>query len=159
MFIYLHVIYICDVKMRLDEMEKELSEFLGRRAEDIKREIVDTAVVLKRTKGESVYVSVFRQGKYDIRRSVRDLYENYKDNERFLFKFFPIEPGDLDKYEALEVDEDGKLVDDEGDEYNPSKVLKDMKKLVLTGKYTGFNYQWEMFVRAFHEWVKESEGK
>ena len=145
--------------MKLVEMEKELGNFLNRRVEDIKMEIVDTVVVLKRMKGKSVYVSIFKQGKYDIRIDDKDVYGNYKDNERFLFKFFLIEPGDLDKYEALEVDEDGKLVDDEGDEYNPRKVLRDMKKLILTGKYTGFNYQWEMFVRAFHEWRKESELK
>jgi len=127
--------------MRLNEMEKELGEFLGRRAEDIKREIVDAAVVLKRLNGKSVYMSIFKQGKYDIRMDDKDAYGNYKDNERFLFKFYPIEPGDLDKYEALEVDEDGKLVDDEGDEYVPSRELRDMKKLILAGKYTGFNYQ------------------
>ena len=140
-------------------MEKQLGNFLSRRVEDIKREVVDNAVVVKRLKGESVYVSIFKQGKYDVRMSVRDMYANYKDNERFLFKFFPIEPGDLDKYEALELDEDGKLVDDEGDEYNPIKVIRDVKKLILAGKYTSFNYQWEMFVRAFHEWRKESEPK
>jgi len=140
--------------MKLVEMEKQLGNFLNRRVEDFKREIVDSAVVVKRLKGEYVYVSIFKQGKYDVHSGTRDLYDDYKDDERFLFKFFPIEPGDLDKYEALELDEDGKLVDDEGDEYNVNKVIKDMKRLILAGKYTGFNYQWEMFVRAFHEWRK-----
>jgi len=140
--------------MKLVEMERELGDFLGRKAEDIKREIVDTAIVLKREKGKSVYVSVFRQGKYDIRVDDKDVYGNYKDDERFLFKFFLIEPGDLDKYEALEVDEDGKLVDDEGDEYDPYRVLKNMRKSILEGEYAGFNYQWEMFIRAFYIWKK-----
>jgi hypothetical protein len=142
--------------MKLIEMEKQLGDFLNKKVEDIKRELIDNAVVVKRFKGESVYVSIFKQGKYDIRVSTRDMYDDYKDNERFLFKFFPIEPRDLDKYETVELNKNGKLVDDEGNEYNTVKVINDMKKLILKRGYTCFNYQWKMFVRAFNDWMKEN---
>jgi len=143
----------------MNEIEKELEEFLGIRADDLKDTIIGTAVWIKKDTSRMVVLRIFPDGTYDISIGQKGSYDGYDGNERFWYEFSIIEPWDLPDYESVQLNDDYTYTDTEtGYEYeSEDELLGKVETSVFSGFYHKFKEEWEDFLRGFHRWRQENE--
>ena len=142
-------------KIEKEKIEKELEEFLGIEAEDLRDEIIKKAVCLKKDTSKMVILRIFPDGTYDVGIGQEGSYDGYDSEERLWVSFSLIEPWDLPEYETVVEDEDGNgYIDQEnGDEFKDDDELLDaVRTSVSSGFYDKFEEEWEGFLLSFQEW-------
>ena len=142
-------------KMEKEKIEKELEEFLGIEAEDLRDKIIEKAVCLKKDNSKMVVLRIFPDGTYDLGIGQEGSYDGYDNDERLWVSFSLIEPWDLPEYETVVGDEDGGgYVDqDNGDIFEDDDELLDaVRTSVSSGFYGRFEEEWKKFLLSFQEW-------
>ena len=142
--------------MMADKIEKELEEFLGVGAEELREEIINEAVWLRKDHSKMVVFRIFPGGTYDLGIGQEGSYDGYDNGERLWASFSLIEPWDLPDYESITQNDDGSYTDpDTGDEYeDDGELLEAVRTSVASGFYHKFEEEWEGFLFAFQEWRK-----
>jgi len=142
-------------KIEKEKIEKELEEFLGIEAGDLRDEIVEKAVCLKKDHSKMVVLRIFPDGTYDVGIGQEGNYDGYDNDERLWASFSLIEPWDLPEYGTVIEDEDGSgYVDkDNGDLFeDDDELLEEVRTSVSSGFYGRFEEEWKKFLLAFQEW-------
>ena len=142
-------------KIETEKIEKELEEFLGVGAEELRDEIVEKAVWLRKDPSKFVAVRIFPDGTYDVGIGQEGSYDGLSNEERLWVEFSLIEPWDLPEYETVVENEDGDgyIDQDNGDEFKDDDELLDaVRTSVASGFYDEFEEEWEGFLLAFQEW-------
>ena len=142
-------------KIETEKIEKELEEFLGIEAGELRDEIVEKAVWLRKDPSKFVAVRIFPDGTYDVGIGQEGSYDGYDSGERLWVEFSLIEPWDLPEYETVVENEDGDgyVDEDNGDEFkDDDELLEAVRISVASGFYDRFEYEWEKFLLAFQEW-------
>jgi len=140
-------------KIEKEKIEKELEEFLGVGAEELRDEIIEEAVWLRKDPSKFVAVRIFPDGTYDVGIGQEGSYDGYDSTERLWVEFSLIEPWDLPEYETVVENEDGYIDQDNGDEFKDDDELLDaVRTSVASGFYDKFEYEWKKFLLAFQEW-------
>jgi len=139
-------------KIEKEKIEKELEEFLGIETGDLRDEIIEKAVWLRKDNSKMVVLRIFPDGTYDVGIGQEGSYDGL--DERFWFEFSLIEPWDLPEFETVVENDDGGWIDqDNGDEFEDDDELLDaVKTTVSSGFYGRFEEEWKKFLLAFHEW-------
>ena len=146
-----------------ERIEKELEEFLGVAIDDLRDEIVEKAVWLRKDSSKMVAVRIFPDGTYDVGIGQEGNYDGYDNGERLWASFSLIEPWDLTAFETVVEDEDGDGYVNEynGDGFeNYEELLDAVKDDVYSGFYDKFEYEWKKFLEDFAEWydsIKDAE--
>jgi len=142
-----------------EKIEKKLDEFLGIEAGDLKDEIIEKSVWLRKDPSKMVVLRIFPDGTYDVGIGQEGSYDGL--DERFWFEFSLIEPWDLPEFGTVVEDGDGYI-----DEYNEDKfeddeeLLDAVKHDVASGFYNKFEYEWKKFLKEFDRWynaLKDAE--
>ena len=142
-------------KIEREKIEKELEEFLGIEAGELRDEIVEKAVWLRKDPSKFVAVRIYTDGSYDVGIGQEGSYDGLSNEERLWVEFSLIEPWDLPEYETVVDNEDGDgyVDEDNGDEYKDDDELLDaVRTSVASGFYDKFEEEWEGFLLAFQEW-------
>ena len=139
-------------KIEKEKIEKELEEFLGIETGDLRDEIIEKAVWLRKDNSKMVVLRIFPDGTYDVGIGQEGSYDGL--DERFWFEFSLIEPWDIPEFETVVENDDGGWIDqDNGDEFEDDDELLDaVKTTVSSGFYGRFEEEWKKFLLAFHEW-------
>ena len=142
-------------KIEKEKIEKELEEFLGVDPEELKDEIIEKAVWLRKDHSKFVVVRVYTDGSYDVGIGQEGSYDGLSNEERLWVEFSLIEPWDLPEYETVVENEDGDgyVDEDNGDEFKDDDELLDaVRTSVASGFYDKFEGEWEKFLQEFNEW-------
>jgi len=142
-------------KIEKEKIEKELEEFLGIEAGELRDEIIEKAVWLDKDYSKMVVLRIYPDGSYDVGIGQEGSYDGLSNEERLWVEFSLIEPWDLSEYETVVENEDGDgyIDQDNGDEYKDDDELLDaVRTSVASGFYDEFEYEWEKFLLAFQEW-------
>ena len=151
------VIQMTTGKIEKEKIEKELEEFLGVGAEELRDEIVEKAVWLRKDPSKFVAVRIFPDGTYDVGIGQEGSYDGLSNEERLWVEFSLIEPWDLPEYETVVENEDGDgyIDQDNGDEFKDDDELLDaVRTSVASGFYDEFESEWEKFLKQFNEWYE-----
>ena len=149
------VIQMTTGKIEREKIEKELEEFLGIEAGELRDEIIENVVWLRKDPSKFVAVRVYTDGSYDVGIGQEGSYDGLSNEERLWVEFSLIEPWDLSEYETVIENEDGDgyIDQDNGDEFKDDDELLDaVRTSVASGFYDKFEYEWEKFLLAFQEW-------
>ena len=142
-----------------EKIERKLEEFLGIETGDLRDEIIEKAVWLRKDPSKFVAVRIFPDESYDIGIGQEGSYDGL--DERFWFEFSLIEPWDLPEFET--VDWDGEAYVNELTEEvfkDDDELLEAVQMDVGSGFYDKFEYEWKKFLRKFDEWynaLKDTE--
>jgi len=153
-YIQLCNIYIGDKKMENEKIEKELEEFLGIEAEELRDEIVEKAVWLDKDYSKMVVLRVYSDGSYDVGIGQKGSYDGLSNDERLWVEFSLIEPWDLPEYETFAGVVGGYIDEDNGDVFDDDGLLDAVRTSVASGFYDKFEYEWKKFLREFDEWYE-----
>ena len=139
-------------KIEKEKIEKKLEKFLGIDAGELRNEIINKAVWLKKDYSKMVAVRIFDDESYVIDYGQEGSFEDL--DEGFRFEFSLIEPWDLPDYESVsEKDEGGWLDQDNGDEFeDDDELLEAVRNTISSGFYGRFEEEWKKFLLAFQEW-------
>jgi len=139
-------------KNEYEKIEKKLEKFLGIDAGELRNEIINKAVWLKKDHSKMVAVRIFDDGSYVLDFGQEGSFEDL--DEGFRFEFSLIEPWDLPDYESVsEKDEGGWLDQDNGDEFeDDDELLEAVRNTISSGFYGRFEEEWKKFLLAFQEW-------
>ena len=146
-----------------EKIEKELEEFLGIKAEDLRDEIVEKAVWLTKDPSKMVVLRIFHNGDYDVGIGQEGNYDGYDNDERLWVSFSLIEPWDLPEYQTVVENEDGDGYIDElsGEEFkDDEELLEEVRTSVSSGFNGRFEEEWKKFLKDFAEWydsIKDAE--
>jgi len=141
-----------------EKIEQKLEEFLGIEAGELRDEIVENAVWLRKDPSRFVAVRIYTDGSYDIGIGQEGSDDGLSNEERFWVEFSLIEPWDLPEYETVAENEDGNgYIDvDDGDEYkDDDELLEAVRTSVASGFYDEFESEWKEFLKQFDEWYEE----
>jgi len=142
-------------KIEKEKIEKELEELLGIETGDLRDEIIEKAVWLRKDPLKFVAVRIFPDGTYDVGIGQEGSYDGYDSGERLWAEFSLIEPWDLPEYETVIENEDGDgYVDqDNGDVFeDDDELLEAVRTTVSSGFYGRFEEEWKKFLGEFDEW-------
>ena len=146
-------------KIEKEKAEKELEEFLGVGAEELREEIIKEAVWLRKDHSKIVVLRIFPDGSYNTGISREGSYDGHEDGERLWASFSLIEPWDLSDYESVIENEDEYTDPDTGDEYeDDDELLEAVRTSVASGFCDRFEEEWKIFLKEFDEWYEESRG-
>jgi len=141
--------------LEYEKIEKKLEEFLGVSVEDLKNEIIEKAVWLRKDNSKIVVVRVFPNKTYDV--SIRQVGhpDGYKYRERLWAEFYLIEPWDLPEFETVVENDNGGWIDqDKGDKFkDDDELLGAVRDAVLSGSYDKFKYEWNWLLSEFYAYV------
>jgi len=146
-----------------ERIEKELEEFLGVAIDDLRDEIVEKAVWLRKDSSKMVAVRIFPDGTYDVGIGQEGNYDGYDNDERLWVSFSLIEPWDLPEYQTVVENEDGDGYIDElsGEEFkDDEELLEEVRTSVSSGFNGRFEEEWKKFLKDFAEWydsIKDAE--
>jgi len=90
-----------------EKIEKEMEEFLGIGARELRDEIIEEAVWLRKDNSKMVVLRIFQDGTYDADVGQEGSYDGYDDGERLWASFSLIEPWDLNEYKTVTENDDG----------------------------------------------------
>jgi len=145
-----------------EKIEKKLEKFLGIDAGELRDEIIEKAVWLRKDHSVMVVLRIFRDGSYRIGIGQEGSYDGYDNGERLWASFSMIDPWDIPEYESVIENGDGYIDQDNGDEFEDDDELLDaVQTTVSSGFYGRFENEWKKFLKEFNEWYdavkKESE--
>jgi len=140
-----------------EKIEQKLEEFLGIEAGELRDEIFEKAVWLRKDPSKFVAVRIFPDGSYDVGIGQEGSHDGLSNEERLWVEFSLIEPWDLPEYETVVENEDGDgyIDQDNGDEFKDDDELLDaVRTSVASGFYDDFEYEWKKFLKEFDEWCE-----
>ena len=141
-----------------EKIEQKLEEFLGVGVGELRVEIVEKAVWLRKDHSKFVAVRIFPDGSYDVGIGQEGSHDGLSNEERLWVEFSLIEPWDLSEYETVTEKDDGGWIDqDNGDEYeDDDELLEAVRTSVASGFYDDFEFEWKKFLREFDEWYERA---
>ena len=134
-----------------EKIERKLEEFLGIEIGDLRDEIIEKAVWLRKDPSRMVVLRVFPDGSYDIGIGQKGSYDGL--DGRFWFEFSLIEPWDLSGFKTVVEDGDGYIDEYNGDKFeDDEEILDAVKHDVASGFYGKLEYEWKKFLKEFDQW-------
>ena len=143
-----------------EKIEQKLKEFLDVDVGELRDEIIENAVWLRKDPSKFVVVRIFPDGTYDVGIGQQGSHDGLSYEERFWVEFSLIEPWDLPEFETVIENEDGEgYIDSDGFGYDVDDLLDAVRTSVASGFYDDFELEWKKFLREFDGWygaLKES---
>ena len=141
-----------------EKIEQKLGEFLGVDVGELRDEIVEKAVWLRKDPSKFVAVRIYPDGSYDVGIGQEGSHDGLSNEERLWVEFSLIEPWDLPEYEIVIENEDGEgYIDSDGFGYDVDELLDAVRTSVASGFYDEFESEWEKFLKQFNEWYEGLE--
>jgi len=142
-----------------EKIEQKLKEFLDVDVGELRDEIIENAVWLRKDPSKFVVVRIFPDGTYDVGIGQQGSHDGLSYEERFWVEFSLIEPWDLPEFETVIENEDGEgYIDSDGFGYDVDDLLEAVRTSVASGFYDDFEYEWEKFLKEFDEWYEALKG-